>query len=112
MRNRKSSLLLALALFGCSSDPTPAKPPIDLPGDAGVDATTDSGTDAGTDPPDDAGTDAAPPDPDPVPPTTFVPTAVGKGGAAATVDQRGTWAAIETLKAGGNAIDAAVAAAA
>jgi gamma-glutamyltranspeptidase/glutathione hydrolase len=36
---------------------------------------------------------------------------VGSKGAAATVDQRGSWAAIETLKAGGNAIDAAVAAA-
>ncbi len=105
-------MLLAVALFGCSSDPTPVKPPNDPPSDAGLDAATDSGTDAGTDPPDDGGMDAAPPDPDPVPPTTFVPTAVGKGGAAATVDQRGTWAAIETLKAGGNAIDAAVAAAA
>jgi gamma-glutamyltranspeptidase/glutathione hydrolase len=95
-----------------SSDPTP----IQVPSDAGVDATPDSdaGSDAGTDaaPPEDAGTDAAPPEPDPVPPTTFVPTAVGKGGAAATVDQRGTWAAIEALKAGGNAVDAAVAAAA
>jgi len=105
-------LVLALTLFGCSSDPTPVKPSPTLPSDAGIDATADSGTDAGMEPPLDAGTDAAPLDPEPVPPTTFVPTAVGKGGAAATVDHRGTWAAIETLKAGGNAIDAAVAAAA
>jgi gamma-glutamyltranspeptidase/glutathione hydrolase len=40
------------------------------------------------------------------------PTAVGSGGAAATVDVAGTQAAIETLREGGNAIDAAVAAAA
>jgi gamma-glutamyltranspeptidase / glutathione hydrolase len=39
------------------------------------------------------------------------PTAVGSGGAAATVDLAGTDAAIETLREGGNAIDAAVAAA-
>src|SRR5918999_6376382 len=40
------------------------------------------------------------------------PTAIGRGGAAATVDLHGTQAAIETLKDGGNAVDAAVAAAA
>jgi gamma-glutamyltranspeptidase/glutathione hydrolase len=40
------------------------------------------------------------------------PTATGRGGAAATVDLHGTQAAIETLKDGGNAVDAAVAAAA
>jgi gamma-glutamyltranspeptidase / glutathione hydrolase len=40
------------------------------------------------------------------------PTAVGRGGAAATVDALGTQAAIETLRNGGNAVDAAVAAAA
>ncbi len=40
------------------------------------------------------------------------PTAVGTGGAAATVDVRATDAAIATLKQGGNAVDAAVAAAA
>src|ERR687894_148190 len=40
------------------------------------------------------------------------PTAVGHGGAAATVDALGTHAAIETLRDGGNAVDAAVAAAA
>jgi gamma-glutamyltranspeptidase / glutathione hydrolase len=39
------------------------------------------------------------------------PTAVGSGGAAATVDTLGTQAAIDTLRAGGNAVDAAVAAA-
>jgi gamma-glutamyltranspeptidase / glutathione hydrolase len=39
------------------------------------------------------------------------PTATGRGGAAATVDLLGTEAAIETLKNGGNAVDAAVAAA-
>jgi gamma-glutamyltranspeptidase / glutathione hydrolase len=39
------------------------------------------------------------------------PTAVGRGGAAATVDQQGTQAAIEALRNGGNAVDAAVAAA-
>ena len=39
------------------------------------------------------------------------PTAVGGGGAAATVDLDGTRAAIQALKDGGNAIDAAVAAA-
>ena len=40
------------------------------------------------------------------------PTATGSGGAAATVDLDGTRAAIETLRRGGNAVDAAVAAAA
>jgi gamma-glutamyltranspeptidase/glutathione hydrolase len=39
------------------------------------------------------------------------PTAMGNGGAAATVDLAGTQAAIGTLRKGGNAIDAAVAAA-
>ncbi len=39
------------------------------------------------------------------------PTAVGAGGGAATVDAEATRAAIETLRAGGNAVDAAVAAA-
>ena len=39
------------------------------------------------------------------------PTATGTGGAAATVDRLATKAAIETLRDGGNAVDAAVAAA-
>src|SRR3954447_20693736 len=39
------------------------------------------------------------------------PTAVGTGGAATTVDPLATQAAIDTLRHGGNAIDAAVAAA-
>ena len=39
------------------------------------------------------------------------PTAVGNGGAAASVDLAGTQAAIDTLRDGGNAVDAAVAAA-
>src|SRR5262245_30199952 len=39
------------------------------------------------------------------------PTAVGSGGAAGTVDALATKAAIDTLKHGGNAVDATVAAA-
>ena len=39
------------------------------------------------------------------------PTAIGKDGGAATVDALGTQAAIDTLRRGGNAVDAAVAAA-
>jgi gamma-glutamyltranspeptidase / glutathione hydrolase len=39
------------------------------------------------------------------------PTAVGYGGAAATVDEQGTQAAIGALRRGGNAVDAAIAAA-
>jgi gamma-glutamyltranspeptidase / glutathione hydrolase len=42
---------------------------------------------------------------------TKTPTAVGSGGAAATVDTQATQAAIDTLRRGGNAIDATVAAA-
>lgn len=43
---------------------------------------------------------------------TREPTATGRGGAVSTVDLRATLAGIEVLKSGGNAIDAAVAAAA
>src|SRR5919106_3225571 len=39
------------------------------------------------------------------------PTATGRDGGAATVDALGTQAAIDTLRRGGNAVDAAVAAA-
>ncbi|MDC0711406.1 gamma-glutamyltransferase [Stigmatella sp. ncwal1] len=48
----------------------------------------------------------------PVPTSASTPEATGRGGAAATVDVRATSAAIEILKDGGNAVDAAVAAAA
>ena len=46
------------------------------------------------------------------PPVTGPATAVGDGGAAATVDRLATQAAIATLRRGGNAVDAAVTAAA
>src|SRR5436190_16430469 len=45
-------------------------------------------------------------------PATGPATSIGTGGAAATVDQHATSAAIETLRRGGNAVDAAVTAAA
>src|SRR5512133_4205127 len=45
------------------------------------------------------------------PAPTRQPTAVGVGGGAATVDPLATRAAIDVLRRGGNAIDAAVAAA-
>jgi gamma-glutamyltranspeptidase / glutathione hydrolase len=45
------------------------------------------------------------------PPPAKEPTATGKDGGAATVDALGTQAAIDTLRQGGNAVDAAVAAA-
>ncbi|MDX6680199.1 MAG: gamma-glutamyltranspeptidase / glutathione hydrolase [Solirubrobacteraceae bacterium] len=45
-------------------------------------------------------------------PTTGPATATGTGGAVATVDRRATSAAIATLRRGGNAVDAAVTAAA
>jgi gamma-glutamyltranspeptidase/glutathione hydrolase len=46
------------------------------------------------------------------PPLAKVPTAVGEGGAAATVDVLATSAAVEALRNGANAVDAAVVAAA
>ncbi|AKI98777.1 gamma-glutamyltranspeptidase/glutathione hydrolase [Archangium gephyra] len=51
------------------------------------------------------------PAPRPEPRTLPASTATGRGGAAATVDVRATSAALEVLRSGGNAIDAAVAAA-
>ena len=55
---------------------------------------------------------ANPTKPPPPPQLAKVPTAVGTGGAAATVDVLATGAAVEALRKGANAVDAAVVAAA
>src|SRR4051795_8935859 len=53
---------------------------------------------------------AAPAAAHPTPAPTKQPTAVGVGGGAASVDPQGTQAAIDVLRRGGNAVDAAIAA--
>lgn len=107
MRSLISTLLLgSLALGGCTDDEfnSPAMSTGSSSSSSSGSSTSGSSSSSG------GGEDAGPPPITP-PPAAFVPTIVGTKGAAATVDQRGSWAAIETLKAGGNAVDAAVAAA-
>ncbi|HZF55523.1 MAG TPA: gamma-glutamyltransferase [Polyangiaceae bacterium] len=107
MRSLISTLLLgSLALGGCTDDEFKVTESSTGASSSGSSGTSSSGSSSSSG----GGEDGGPPPITP-PPATFVPTAVGTKGAAATVDQRGTWAAIETLKAGGNAVDAAVAAA-
>jgi gamma-glutamyltranspeptidase/glutathione hydrolase len=102
-------LVLGSLAFGCTLTPN-ADPGRPDGGTSGPDAGTGGGTGGSGGGGIDAGADAPTDPPIGPPPTTFVATAKGKDGGAATIDVRATWAAIETLKAGGNAIDAAVAA--
>lgn len=97
MKKAITILGLILPLAGCSAEEKLS--PVSV-ADAGTPA--DGGT------PEDSGTPAVDIFKD-LPKITS--TATGKGFAAATVDIRGTLAAIEVLKRGGNAVDAAVAAA-
>jgi gamma-glutamyltranspeptidase / glutathione hydrolase len=110
MRRLSTLLVLGSLAFGCTLTPNadPGRPDGGAP-DAGIGGGTGGtgGTGGGTG---SGGMDAGMDPPIGPPPSMFVATAKGKDGGAATVDVRATWAAIETLKAGGNAIDAAVAA--
>lgn len=104
----KRTLLLALFLLcaSCSScSPDERLAPVGYGGSTSSTSSASSTSgDAGAEP------DAAGDDPFARLPE-IAPTATGRRGAAATVDLRGTLAAIEILKRGGNAVDAAVAAA-
>lgn len=94
--------------LGCAWDPLELGDHEPLGGEPPLDAGLDSGTTTSSSS-SGGGPDVSQP---PTPPTDFVPTVTGRGGGAATVDVRASWAAIEALRAGGNAVDAAVAAAA